>query len=394
VVLAATSALPSEPARAQGQGSPPSREELEHLLEVRDAVIRDLLRRVEELERQQGTATTAAAPAPAAPPGPRTAARAPSVPSPRPEATAAPSRAEAAPAAPAAAEPGRVVVDEEAAQRALERTLVQTGVLLLPPGQAEITPSFAYTRAEEEAATGLLSDGTTVTTEDFRRNLWDADLGFRVGLPYDAQLELDIPYRFVGQSSVTRFGFAPTEERNESGNGWGDLTIGLAKTLAREKGWLPDLIGRVDWNTATGERFDNGVSLGGGAHEVSVQLSATKRQDPLVFAGALAYTKAFEQDRFQSGDSIGYSLTAYLAASPETSLRFGFSQSFVDEAEFEGNRIQGSDFVSATLNLGASTTLGARTLLDVGGSIGLTDESPDFMIQVSLPLRFDLPFRD
>jgi hypothetical protein len=384
VVLVAASALPLEPAQAQGQGRAPSREELEHLLEVRDAVIRDLLRRVEELERRQAAATTA-------PPGARTASPVPSVPSPRPEATAAPSRAEAAPATPAAAEPGRVVVDEEAAQRALERTLVQTGVLLLQPGQAEITPSFAYTRTEEEAAAGLLGDGTTVATEDFRRDLWDADLGFRFGLPYDAQLELGIPYRFVSQSSVTRFGFAPAEERNENGDGWGDLTIGLAKTLARETGWLPDLIGRVAWDTATGERFDNGVSLGGGAHEVSVQLSATKRQDPLVFASALAYTKAFEQDRFRSGDSIGYSLTAYLAASPETSLRFGLSQSFVDEAEFQGNRIRGSDFVSATLNLGASTILGARTLLDVGAGIGLTDESPDFTVQVSLPIRFNLP---
>ena len=397
MVLAAASALPSEPARAQGQGSPPSREELEHLLEVRDAVIRDLLRRVEELERRQGTATTAVAPAPAAPPGPRTAAaRAPSVPSPRPEATAAPSRAEAAPAAPAAAEPGRVVVDEEAAQRALERTLVQTGVLLLPPGQAEITPSFAYTRAEQEAAVALLSDGTTfVGNESLRRDIWDAELGLRFGLPFDAQLELDLPYySFVDQSTAISSGFAAVGERNGSGSGWGDLAVGLAKTLAHEGSWRPDLIGRVSWDTGTGDRFDDDVLLGGGTPALTFQLSAAKRQDPLVFAGALGYTRAFEQDRFRSGDALGYSLTAFLAASPETSLRFGFSQSFVGEAEFEGDRIRGSDYVSATLNLGASTTLGGEDAPGRRGSIGLTDETPDFTIQVSLPIRFDLPFRD
>jgi hypothetical protein len=287
------------------------------------------------------------------------------------------------------------VVDEEAAQRALERTLVQTGVLLLPPGQAEVTPSFAYTRSEQEAAVALLSDGATIVgNESFRSDTWDADLGLRFGLPYDSQLELDLPYSFVDESNVTSSGFATIDEQNGSGSGWGDLTLGLAKTLAREEGWRPDLIGRVSWDTGTGERFDDDVSLGGGAPALTFQLSATKRQDPLVFAGALGYTKAFEEDRFRSGDSVGYSLTAFLAASPETSLRFGLSQSFVDEAEFQGNRIRGSDFVSATLDLGASTILGARTLLDVGAGIGLTDESPDLTIQVSLPIRFNLPLGD
>jgi hypothetical protein len=238
----------------------------------------------------------------------------------------------------------------------------------------------------------LLSDGTTiVNNESLRRDIWGADLGLRFGLPFEAQLELDLPYSFVDRSTVTSSGFATIGEQSAHGNGWGDLNIGLAKTLTREEGWIPDLTGRVTWDTATGERFDNDVLLGGGAHELAFQLNATKRQDPLVFAGALGYTKAFEENRFQAGDSIGYSLTAFLAASPETSLRFGFSQSFLDEAEFEGSRIRGSDFVSATLNLGASTILGSSTLLDVGAGIGLTDESPDFTIQVSLPIRFNLP---
>ncbi|HKJ88657.1 MAG TPA: hypothetical protein VKA48_09140, partial [Gammaproteobacteria bacterium] len=45
-------------------------------------------------------------------------------------------------------EPGRVVVNKEAAERALERTLTQTGALLVPPGQFEIEPGFSYTRRE------------------------------------------------------------------------------------------------------------------------------------------------------------------------------------------------------------------------------------------------------
>jgi hypothetical protein len=53
----------------------------------------------------------------------------------------------------AQAAPGQFEVDEEAAERALERTLVVTGALLLPFGKAEIQPRFAYIRSEEDAPT-------------------------------------------------------------------------------------------------------------------------------------------------------------------------------------------------------------------------------------------------
>ena len=38
-----------------------------------------------------------------------------------------------------------------------------------------------------------------------------------------------------------------------------------------------------------------------------------------------------------------------------------------------------------------SVILNSRTLLDVGGSIGLNDEASDYVLRVSLPIRFDLP---
>ena len=55
--------------------------------------------------------------------------------------------------------PGQFEVDEEAIERALERTLVQEGVLLLPLGQAEIEPSFTYTRREFDVPTVVVQNG-------------------------------------------------------------------------------------------------------------------------------------------------------------------------------------------------------------------------------------------
>jgi hypothetical protein len=93
----------------------------------------------------------------------------------------------------------------------------------------------------------------------------------------------------------------------------------------------------------------------------------------------------------QSGDAVFYSLSTYLAVSPETSMRFGFSQTFNSEDSFNGDDIKGSDTTSVSFEAGVSVILNSRTLLDIGGSIGLNDDANDYALRVSLPIRFDLP---
>ena len=357
----------------------------ERLLMERDAIIIQLLRRVAALEERLAALDGAAPPAPSA--GPQPPPAAPGMDEPRP----APSQ-EPVPEQPAA--PGQFEVDEAAAERALERVLVQGGALLLNAGEAEITPSFRYIRRASDAPVALAADaGIVVAGDEVRRDVFEWELGLRLGLPFDSQVELGLPYRLIDQSEVLSVGFTPQQERSSSGSGLGDLSVGLAKTLLRERRWWPDLVGRVTWDTATGKTRDGGVLLGGGFHEVIGQLTATKRQDPLVFLGSASYSKRFENDDIKPGDQLGFTLGAILAASPETSLRFTFEQTFVDEAEVDGNQIDGSDLTAGTLNLGASVILGPRLLLDVVTGIGVTDDAPDYSIRASLPLRFNTPLR-
>ena len=290
--------------------------------------------------------------------------------------------------------PGQFEVDEAAAERALERTLVQGGALLLNAGEAEITPSFRFIRSEDNAPIAFASNGGTfVAEDDVRRNTFEWELGLRLGLPFDSQIEVGLPYRLVDQSEVTSVAFTAQQERSSSGSGLGDLSIGLAKTLLRERRWWPDLVGRLTWDTATGETRDGGVVLGSGFNEVTGSLTATKRQDPLVFIGGASYQKAFENDDITPGDQLGFTLGAILAASPETSLRLTFDQTFVEEFEIDGGAVDGSDLAAGTLNVGASMILGPRLLLDVVVGVGVTDEASDYSILASLPLRFDTPLR-
>ena len=213
-----------------------------------------------------------------------------------------------------------------------------------------------------------------------------------VGMPFDSQVEIGVPYQYVNQSAVTRVGGQERQEVDGSGQGLGDISVGVAKTLLRENGgWWPDLVGRLTWDSDTGETTDGDVLLGGSFHELRGSFNAVKRQDPLAFVGGVSYQTTFEKDNVKPGDELGFSFGAVLAASPETSLRLALGQRFIDEATLDGEGIDGSDRVVGTATFGASVVLGRGILLDVAADIGLTDDAPDYAARASLPIRFDLP---
>jgi len=200
-----------------------------------------------------------------------------------------------------------------------------------------------------------------------------------------------MPYYYVDQSVKTMIGGAVGDAADGSGQAFGNPRLTLAKTLARESGWWPDLVASAYWDTDIGKSNDNGIALTGNFNEVGVNLSAVKRQDPLAFVGGLGVSRAFEKDGIEPGDSLTLSASAVLAASPATSLRFGVSQQFAAETKLDGDEIGGSDRTAGILTLGASAVLGQRALVDVALDVGLSDDAPDYAIRLAVPLRFDLP---
>jgi hypothetical protein len=365
----------------------PTMQDLMRQLQERDSLILDLRRRVEALERQTARTADPAQPGrqPAAPPAPAALSAEQKAPTPT-----APAAARASGAA--AAAPGQFEVDEEAAERALERALVVTGALLLPVGQADIQASLAYIRSEQDAPGVFLApEGQLIASQQVRRDTFSSALFMRFGLPFESQLEVGIPYRYVDQQVVTTVGFGARAETESHGSGFGDVSLGLAKGLLHERRWWPDLIGRVTWDTDSGKRSDGNVALGGGFNELQGSLTMTKRQDPLVFLGSASYATTFEEDDVKPGDALGFSVGALLAASPETSLRVILNQTFVNELQIGDRTISGSDQVIGTLSLGASSIIGRGKFLDITAGVGLTDAAPDYSIGASLSIRFDVP---
>ena len=337
-------------------------QKLERTLQERDKVITELLGRVEALERRVGVQRRAKAP----------------------EQNVERNLAKGSKRA-----PGTVIVEEGDAERALERSLTRGGALLLRSGVLEVEPSISYAR-KEDTAPRFITSGGVVSVGETERNAdrLTADLAMRLGLPRDSQLEIGIPYRWREVESVTKVGFAPTDQSSQSGAGFGDLRVGLAKTLLREGLWRPDLVGRFTWDTDTGKEADNGVSLGGGFHEFRGALTAIKRQDPIAFVGGLSYEHTLKNGNVQPGPTVAANFGSYIALSPETSLRLVFSGAHQNETEVSGQKIDGSDQTIGTFVVGGSTLLARGTLLNLSVGIGLTADADDFSISMSLPIRF------
>jgi len=349
------------------QAQAASVQELERKLQERDKVILELLDRVEALERRVGVQ--------------RPTSNTPDLPSTEKNLTQD-----------SAQEPGTVVVEEGAAERALERSLSREGALLLPPGVLDVETSVTYVRQEDSSPVFVRSGNDVFVGETkLKVDTLIADLQTRLGLPLDSQLEIGLPYRWREVESVRNVNFVPVDTSSDSGSGWGDLRVGLAKTLVREGVWNPDLIGRITWDTDTGNKRDNEVPLGGGFNELRGSLTAIKRQDPIAFVGELSYEHTFEDNDIQPGSILAAILGGNLALSPETALSLFLSTAYQNDTEINGNKVAGSDRTIGTLQLGGSTLLAKGTLLSLSSGMGLTDDADDFSISFSLTKRFNTP---
>jgi hypothetical protein len=378
----------------------PTVEQLQKEIRQRDAIIRNLVQRVENLERQTGTGdsvsvssagvqtrSAAKSRAPARSPAQtEIAALEPEEPAPLPTRSARTPSASSAGAPQQAARtnppaPGQFNVTEEDAERALERTLVATGNLLVPSGFAEIEPLFAYTRREIPAQVLF----------NLNRNEFNWALGTRFGLPWESQFEIALPYNLV-QQQVIDIAVAPTQQAsNRWGNSFGDVTVGLAKTLVHESGWVPDMLGRVSYEIPTGPENSNQVPLPSRRNNLAFSLTGTKRQDPLVFVATGGYTKAFQTGQLNPGDQINFQTGAFLGTSPETTLRGVLQENFLQNIRVHDVTLRGSDTVQSILNFGASSILGRGLLVDLQVGLGLTNAAPKYSVILSSTYRFGVP---
>jgi hypothetical protein len=130
-----------------------------------------------------------------------------------------------------------------------------------------------------------------------------------------------------------------------------------------------------------------------------------KRIDPVALYGSLSYSHAYARDvtapnlfgeaRFSGniapGDALGYRLGASLAATPDVTLDASLSGALVSGTRVRSD-IRGSyDLPRANVsfvNLGGGFLVSRHLSILVNAAAGITRDSPDYILSVTFPYRF------
>ena len=376
---------------------------LQDALRERDAIIRNLLQRVQELEwRVNGGFTTS------------------------PKDMLATGMSSSAPAsAPAATRVGATAsvtsvvtnsgydAEERQASQALDQALIVRGGLLLPQGTLEVENSTSYFNSTSDriningfAILPVLVVGD-ISSQRIRKNLLLPTFTTRLGLPGRFQFESYIPYGYENFSTVD----ANNAQTSQSTFGLGDIAFGVSRQLVYEHTKWPDLLANVRFKTTTGvDSFNlnsSQTALGTGFYAVQGNLTAAKANDPVVFFGNLAYTANLNgthsvqstdsngqpvtiAGHFQPGDAIGFQLGSILALNPETSMTIGWDQRFTRATSLNGIQIPASNLVEGSLRLGMSYLYAPGRTVDLSFGVGLTPDTPNLQFSVGLPFRKSL----
>jgi hypothetical protein len=263
-------------------------------------------------------------------------------------------------------------MEADLAGSAIEETLGAKGLVLLAPGTFRFTPSLSWVHSGSGAN---------------RRDSYVLGTGLEAGLPMGFAVAIQQPYIWRDTS-------------NGSNSGAGDFGISLAKKLNNETDTMPSFVARLGYVSDTGADAFGPVPIGSGFNAYSLSLSAVKRADPLVFFGGASYSHAFDKNatitrqdgsvaysgNIAPGDTYGVNAGVSLAATPSVSVDLGLSLGFIERTRYQN--FSDPRATVGYLNLGTGILLSRNLLLSLNVAAGVTDDSADLILSVSLPYRF------
>jgi hypothetical protein len=254
--------------------------------------------------------------------------------------------------------------DDEEQERALERTLVREGALVLPPWGFQLTPQFSYAHWDK-------------IQDPFISNSYSGALSVAMGLPWQSQVSVSVPYVFN-----------QGRDGNPSSSGLADVGFLFSKELLVENDTLPNLVGSVGWTSPTSRSsavgpipYVSGFQAG---------FTASKRLDPLVVFLSGSYFSAAEVAglEFNPANVVGGRMGASLAISPATAITAGFNVAYLTGTHSADIVLPNSDRLLSSVDVGFNTLLWNRTMLSITTQFGITGHTPDFRVITALPIRF------
>jgi hypothetical protein len=397
-VSASAAPAPADPAQQGGQRTPqlktvqpdPVDAKIEQALRERDAIIRNLLERVQELETRLNATSVAASGRPGA------------------AAVSAPP-----PVSSLATTVNNATYDEAErhASAALDQALLTRGGLLLPSGMLEVDDAASYFSMSSDHVTvngfalfPVLVVGD-ITSERLRRDILINSVTARLGLTKRTQMDFIVPYGYVLNRTVDALNTQTTAGQF----GLGDIAAGFSYQFATEHGSSPDLLASLHFKSTTGTNSYDlesaETSLGTGFNGLTGTITAAKTNDPLVFFGSVNYTKNLPAHHtipisdptdpsvtstigyIRPGDAFGFDLGSVLAINPETSMTVGWDQRFTRQSKLNGQTLPASYLVEGSLRIGTSYMYAPGRMVDLSFGVGVTPDTPNLQFSVGFPFR-------
>jgi hypothetical protein len=383
---------------AQAQAKDPVELKLQEALRERDAIIRNLLERVNELEWRVNGGFTSAAKIDE-----------------RPAITGSANSRVINSLASTNTVVSTATYDttERQATEALDQALIVRGGLLLPSGTLEIDNTTSYFSASSDhlsingfALLPVLVVGD-IASKRVREDFLLPSFTARLGLPHKFQMDLLIPYGYESIRSVD----ALNVQTSATSFGLGDISAGIYRQLTAEHGRVPDMLANVRFKSTTGKDSfsltSSEVALGTGFNAIQGNWTVAKSSDPVVFFGNLSYTANLPANHtvpandptnpdaktighFNPGSAIGFQLGSILALNPEVSMTVGWDQRFTRSTQLNGADIPASYLVEGTLRLGTSYVYAPGKIVDLSFGVGLTPDTPNLQFSVGVPFRTTL----
>jgi hypothetical protein len=383
---------------AQAQAKDPVELKLQEALRERDAIIRNLLERVNELEWRVNGGFTSAAKIDE-----------------RPAITGSANSRVINSLASTNTVVSTATYDttERQATEALDQALIVRGGLLLPSGTLEIDNTTSYFSASSDhlsingfALLPVLVVGD-IASKRVREDFLLPSFTARLGLPHKFQMDFLVPYGYESIRSVDALNVQTTS----TSFGLGDISAGIYRQLTAEHGRVPDMLANVRFKSTTGKDSfsltSSEVALGTGFNAIQGNWTVAKSSDPVVFFGNLSYTANLPANHtvpandptnpdaktvghFNPGSAIGFQLGSILALNPEVSMTVGWDQRFTRSTQLNGVDITSSSLVEGTLRLGTSYVYAPGKIVDLSFGVGLTPDTPNLQFSVGVPFRTTL----
>jgi hypothetical protein len=351
-------------------------------------------------------------PAPVPPTGPAPPETAPTPPAPPGEAAPAPGEAPAPPA-------GKVEEERpEKIEKPIEELLLEAGAVLLPPGTLQIEPLVDYTHASTNRVNIL---GFTIfeaivigliRVDEIKRDIVRPVLNVRYGLTNRIQLESSLPYVYRTDDEILGVGTAGQSEITTDNFDIGDVEFAGSYQLFTQSEWIPGTVLRMRARLPTGtSAFDIGTRTvtvnqaqrtvlektptGSGFYAFAPGATFIWRSDPAVFFAGTSYTLNMESTQgnfgnIDPGDTFEFFGGINVALSDRVGMNFSFDDQITGKTVQNDQAQTGTDANDARATLGASFAVAPSVSVLTSASIGLTNESPDFVFTMSVPFNFSL----